>query len=158
MNEQKNWSYALADGITRTTFLYETSCGHRRTNTKRHHSDSIDILLNAIEQACIKHAEQNSNWWKTWAQCLWENAECALRYMALCGMIRNPQSNLPLSEQILLHLTDRSSHYLFDYELSLLLGAASPHLDMDVLQEIQNNILSYWRSASTRRNNLSGFA
>ena len=131
----------LADGVTRNNFLYETSYEHRRSRTGTQHYNSIEILLNGVEQACIKHAEQNSDWWKTWAQCLWNNAECALRYMALCGLIRNPQSNLPLVEHILLHLTDRSACIHFDYELACLLGAASPHLDMDVLQEIQNNIL-----------------
>lgn len=131
----------LADGMTRDNFLSQTSHGHRRSRTGIHHSESIDILLNAVEQACIKHAEQNSDWWKIWAQRLWENAECALRYMALCGLTRNPQSNLPLVEHILLHLTDRSAWIHFDYELACLLGAASTHLHTDVLQKIQNNIL-----------------
>lgn len=131
----------LSDGVTRNNFLLETSHGHRRTKTGELHYNSIETLLNAIEQACIKHAEQNSNWWKTWAQCLWKNAECALRYMALCGLIRNPQSNLPLVKHILLHLTESSACIHFDYELPCLLGAASPLLSIDVLQEIQNNIL-----------------
>ena len=130
----------LADGVTRDNFLSQTSHGQRR-RAGTHHFGSMEILLNAVEQACITHAEQNSDWWKAWAQCLWENAECALRYMALCGLIRNPQSNLPLVEHILLHLTDRSACIHFDYELSLLLGAASPHLNIDVLQKIQDNIL-----------------
>ena len=147
----------LADGVTRNNFLYETSYELRRSRTGTQHYNSIEILLNGVEQACIKHAEQNNDWWKTWAQCLWNNAECALRYMALCGLIRNPQSNLPLVEQILLHLTDRSSHYLFDYELSLLLGAASPHLDMDVLQEIQDNILLLHEDKLTQDGTNIGF-
>lgn len=131
----------LADGVTRNNFLLETSHGHRRSRTGKHNYNSLEILLNAVERACIKHAEQNSNWWRTWAQCLWSNAECALRYMALCGLTQNPQSNLPLVEHILLHLTDSSACIHFDYELPCLLGAASAHLSIDVLQKIQNKIL-----------------
>lgn len=138
----KKMGRVLADGFTRHNFLLQTSHGHRRMQLEPRHFNGLNILLNAIELACTAHAEQNSNWWKTRAQYLWDNAECTLRYMALCGLARNPQSNLPLVERILLHITDRSTNYFFEHELACLLGAASPFLDTEVSQKIQNEILS----------------
>lgn len=142
----EQWSASMgslwADGYTRNNFLHDTSHGRRRTQRDVDHFDDLNALLDAMERACIAHAEQYSAWWKGMAVRLWDSAESALRYMVLLGLIQNPHPNISLVGKILLHIHEGYAGYFFSHELACLLGAAAPYLADDMLEQIQWGILS----------------
>lgn len=74
-------------------FLRDTSYEDAHSQTDHRHVDSGRVLLDAIEDAIVQHAINNSEWWQNNRQRLCSNAEGSLRYFAILACTAAPDTN-----------------------------------------------------------------
>lgn len=98
-------------------FLSETSYETVHSQRDTSSTDSIDILLDAVEAAILHHAKTNSGWWLKNRESLCFNHEGALLYFAILACTKSPESNIDLIGRM---LCDKK---LLEFELSYELGA-----------------------------------
>lgn len=134
-----------------SVFLTETSYREIHTQHDINHVDSLNILMDAIETAIIKHATTNSTWWKLNRERLCFSYEGALRYFAIRAFIQKPESNIDIVGRLLEDMDVLSSD-LF-YELGTLINKAFIYLPVKIQQEVMNSILSFRENDLTDETN-----
>ena len=106
----------------RSEFLSASSYEKTHSQNDHQHSNSEDILLDAIEAAILHHAQENSIWWQSNCERLGFNHEGALRYFTILACINNPEANIGLVERMLCDKELLESD--LSYELGTLIKAA----------------------------------
>ncbi|MBX3714069.1 MAG: hypothetical protein KF800_19065 [Lysobacter sp.] len=119
----RNWS----DGLLRHTRYEEL-----HTARDMHHVDSLNILMMAIEDACLFHAKGNSSWWNRNIERLRNSRDAALRYFALRAMAEYPELNAQAAASTLLDREMLESSR-FSWEMGKLINAA--YLYMSPVQQ-----------------------
>lgn len=129
-------SRAWSDGLLRHTRYEEL---HTARDT--HHVDALNILMNAIEDACLFHAEGNSSWWRQSIERLRNSRDAALRYFALRGMTEFPEENSQAAANTLLDREMLESSR-FSWEMGKLINAAYMHMSQTQQGELLQLILT----------------
>lgn len=124
-------------------FLDETSHGRVHSQHDTHHIDALNVLMNAIEQACMHGAETQSPWWKQNVQRLQRSHEGALRYFAIKAMTGFPETNA--SHALTTLLDEEMLEESLRWEVSLLLRAVYFNLAPDQQIAIQDLILGLYQ-------------
>ena len=113
----------------------------------RSHADfSLDnerILLDAIEEGIVHHAQTHSPWWTTHRERLCFNAEGALRYCALVACTKAPTENLELIARMLCEKPLLESEFRF--ELGELMEAAFVLLPKKAQKAIEETLLGLFQ-------------
>lgn len=125
-----------SDGLLRHTRYEEL---HTARDT--HHIDALNILMNAIQDACLFHAEGNSSWWRRNIERLRNSRDAALRYFALRGMTEFPEENSQAAANTLLDREMLESSR-FSWEMGQLINAAYMHMSQAQQEELLQLILT----------------
>ncbi len=103
-------------------FLHETSYKNTHSQQDISHTDSVDVLLDAIEAAILHHAQSNSDWWQNNRERLCFNHEGSLLYFSILACTASPEANIDLIGRM---LCDKEIlEFDLSYELGSLLQAA----------------------------------
>ena len=136
----EEWSEIIAQiSGYRSDFLSYTSHYRKRARNNMHISP-LGELFSAMAQACIYHAQNDSQWWRCNASGLINSQEAAIQYMGISGFVANPQPNMDLVSCVLLQTRDDFLHK-FEHELGELLKSTAPQLRPDDLDSLQSTIL-----------------
>ena len=131
-------------------FLPFTSYRHEHTRHEHDYIEAEHVLLDAIEQTCLKHAEINSTWWQTNAERLRASHEAALRYITLQAYAKCPHANL---QGIAATLTDQTMlESKFSYEVGNVLNSAFIYMEGEVQDQILESILSLYDDPNCTNN------
>lgn len=137
-SQLKSGNSDLANGFYEG-FLRETSYGKKHSKVDHRHVDAEDVLLRAIEAACLEHARADSPWWHGHEAHLRQSTEGALRYIALQAYAENPTANL---EGISAVLLDRGMlEYRWQFELGELIHVAFRLLTAELQDRVTSKIL-----------------
>lgn len=127
-------------------FLSDTSFDIRHSQRDIHHAGSVNVLLNAVENAVLHNAKTDSDWWKANRERLCFNREGALLYFAVLACTAAPESNIDLIGQM---LSDRKLlEFELTYELGELAKAGFRLLAPSVQDEVTGKFLTLWRDRS----------
>ena len=126
----------------RRGFLSNTSYEDVHSQRDFDHSDSLDILFEAVEGAVLKHASMNSQWWQENRALLHLNCEGALLYFAILAYTSSPHSNIDLIGNML--CDPRLLEFEFSFELGALIQSAFGMLAAPVQDIVMTNILNMW--------------
>jgi len=120
-------------------FLRETSYGDTHSRGDHHHIDAGNVLMRAVEAACLVHARANTQWWRDHEAHLRQSAEGALRYIAILAYTEAPSPNLDGIRSVLLDKDMLEYRWLF--ELGKLIHAAFYLLDETTQDGVTARIL-----------------
>lgn len=134
----KSGNSDLANGFAEG-FLRKTSYGTKHSKVDHRHADAEDVLVRAIEAACLEHARANTTWWRRHEAHLRQSTEGALRYITLLAYTENPAANLEGIRGVLL---DKGIlEYRWHYELGKLINAAFRLQEEEVQDRVTSQIL-----------------
>lgn len=123
-------------------FLGETSYEDAHSQRDIHHADSMNDLLDAVEDAILHHAKTHSAWWQNNRERLCFNHEGALLYFAILACTASPEVNINLIGRM---LCDRNLlEFEFSYELGTLIQSAFKLLDTSTQDAVMASILILW--------------
>ncbi|MBT0622683.1 ATP-binding protein [Pseudomonas fluorescens] len=137
----------------RNGFLNETSYqkSHRQSDTA--YRDSLNNLLDAVEDAILHQAKNNTEWWQNNRLRLCFSHEGALLYFAILACTESPVAN---TEIIASMLCDKNMlEFGLSYELGSLIHSAFVLLDVPMQDAVMANILSIWNEEVTAESTLS---
>lgn len=144
----ERWSNArvLRYGETRIGyrqgFLRDTSYDDVHSEGDRRHVDSMNVLLDAVEAAVLRHAYTNSDWWQYNRDRLCFNHEGSLLYFAILACTKNPEDNI---DQIGRMLCDQNMlEFDLTYELGTMVQSAFRFLAPPTQDAVMETILSTW--------------
>lgn len=123
-------------------FLGETSYEDTHSLRDISHSDSMDVLLDAIEAAILHHAKANSDWWQNNRERLCFNHEGSLLYFAILACTASPEANIDLIGRML--CDQKMLEFELTYELGTLVQSAFKLLDTPTQDAVMANILTMW--------------
>jgi hypothetical protein len=124
----------------RRGFLHDTSFEDAHTQRDREHTESIDILLDAVEAAILHQAETYSDWWITNRERLCFNHEGSLLYFAILACTASPTANIDLIGRML--CDSKMLEFDLTYELGTLMQTAFRMLDIPTQDAVMANILT----------------
>ncbi|WP_114191993.1 AAA family ATPase [Edaphovirga cremea] len=75
-------------------FLGETSFEDTHSHRDMKHADSMNILLDAIEDSILQHAKTNSDWWQKNRERICFSNEGALFYFGIIACTKFPETNI----------------------------------------------------------------
>lgn len=132
-------------------FLSNTS--YENTHSKREisHTDSMDVLFDAVENSILHNAKIESNWWRNKRERLCFNHEGALVYFAILACTASPEANIDLIGRMLCDPHMLASE--LSYELGTLLQSAFKFLDTPTQDAVMANILTVWDSEVVNEHN-----
>lgn len=142
------WSNVLASRFGETRigyrhgFLDETSYEDVHSQRDISHTDSMDVLLVAVEAAILHHAKMNSTWWQNNRERLCFNHEGALLYFAILACTASPEANIDLIGRML--CDQKMLEFKLTYELGSLVQSAFKLLDTRTKDAVMANILTVW--------------
>lgn len=122
-------------------FLDETSHADKRTESDSRPVSGLRILMEAVQAAIVFHATEDSDWWQDNRERLAFSHEASLRYFAILGLTRVPETNTEVIAALLTESELLDSGLSF--ELRLLIEAAYIHLEpaaQDLITEAINQI------------------
>ncbi|WP_448097283.1 AAA family ATPase [Luteibacter yeojuensis] len=123
-------------------FLSETSYDDAHSQRDMRHANSMDVLLDALEEAIIYHAEINSDWWRNNREHLYFSREGSLLYFAILACTASPEANIDLIGRM---LCDKNLlEFDLSYELGALIQSAFVILDIRTQDDVTANILTLW--------------
>ncbi|MFZ5522688.1 MAG: hypothetical protein ACOY9D_01210 [Pseudomonadota bacterium] len=132
-------------------FLYYTSWERRHSQHNTHHSDGLNVLMDALEAAFLFHATNGTEWWYAHEPLLRQTGEGAVLYFLLQAYQKNPQANLDgISKAILDPELWRGS--AFEDELPLVARAAYYYLDDNTQERHQQLLLHLWDDEKNENN------
>ncbi len=108
-------------------FLGKTSYRDSHSQLDLRHTDSENILLDAMEAAILNHAKMHSDWWQNNRERLCFSHEGALRYFGILACTKFPEDNIDLIGSMLCDKDLLESE--LSYELGTLIHAAFIYLD-----------------------------
>lgn len=123
-------------------FLSETSYENMHSQRDISHSDSMDLLLDAVEAAILHHAKENSDWWKKNRERLCFNREGALLYFAILACTVSPEVNIDLIGRML--CDKKMLEFELSYEIGGLIKSAFKLLSTPVQDAVLASILTVW--------------
>ena len=149
----ERWSNVRASryGETRISYRYgflgETSYNDAHSQSDIQHTDSMDVLLDAVEAAVLQHAKTHSDWWQSNRERLCFNHEGALLYFAILACTASPEANIDLIGRMLCdkHMLESE----LSYELGTLMQSAFKLLDFSTQDAVMANILAMWDEEAT---------
>lgn len=120
-------------------FLNKTSYRHSHEQNDIRSVDSIHILMNAVENAVVKNARDQSDWWKNNRERLCFSREGALLYFAIVACTKMPVGNYDVVGRMLSGKSLLESSLSF--ELGTLMQSTFLYLDAPVQDAIQAAVL-----------------
>jgi len=127
---------AWSDGLLRHTRYEEL---HTATDVR--HVDALNILMMAMEDACLHHARNNSAWWRQNIERLRNSRDAALRYFALRAMTEYPQDNAQAAANTLLD-KDMLESSRFSWEMGKLINSVYFYLEPEQQECLLHLILT----------------
>src|SRR5690554_4954311 len=122
----------------RRGFLNDSSYQDAHTKNDHNRVSSIRILLDAVEEAILNHAQAHSDWWQENRDRLCFNQEGTLVYFAVRALTINPKENVVLIGRV---LSDKDLlEFDLPFELGKLIQAEFLYLDRDVQDSILETI------------------
>ncbi|WP_312228103.1 AAA family ATPase [Pseudescherichia sp.] len=141
----ENWSriratqYGEIQPGYRHGFLSETSYKYEHSQGGISHAGSLNILLDAVENAILYHAKINSTWWQHNSERLCFNNEGALLYFGIHACTTSPEENIGLIGRILCE--PKIFEFELSYELGKLIKVAFSLLPISVQDAVMLSIL-----------------
>ncbi|WP_347331025.1 ATP-binding protein [Marinimicrobium locisalis] len=146
----EHWSHKKANryGETRVGYRYgflgNTSYDDTHSKVDHRHANSERFLLDAIEEAVLYHAKENSDWWRSNRERLCFNHEGALCYFAIRSLTNYPQNNLSTIGRI---LCDKNLlEFDLSYELGNLIHSAFIFLPYRMQNKVMETVQSIWET------------
>lgn len=136
----------------RHSFLSETSYGDMHSQRDISHSDSMDLLLDAVEAAILHHAKTNSDWWLKNRKRLCFNHEGALLYFAILACTVSPEVNIDLIGSML--CDKKMLEFELSYELGALIQSGFKLLAAPVQDAVMTSILTVRNEETTDESRL----
>jgi hypothetical protein len=110
-------------------FLGDTSHSQHHSRHDISHSTSLTTVLRAMEAAVLKHAREDSDWWRQNKAAMASSRDGALRYWAVRALTANPELDLALA--VKLSSEQEMLTYSLSHEVGDLVNAVVPLLDPD---------------------------
>ncbi len=149
----EHWSSAraLRYGNTRigyrNGFLNETSYEDLHSQRDTIHTNSMNVLLDAVEAAILHQAKNNSGWWKKNRVRLCFNHEGALLYFAILACTASPVANIEIIARML--CDKKMLEFELSYELGSLIKSAFNLFTVQVQDVVMAKILTVWNEEFT---------
>lgn len=123
-------------------FLGNTSYEDAHSLRDIRHTDSMDVLLGALEAAILHHARMDSDWWRNNRERLSFSREGSLLYFAVLACTASPEANIELIGRM---LCDKNLlEFELSYELGTLIQSTFTFLDAPTQDAVTENILTLW--------------
>ncbi|GAB3247484.1 NACHT domain-containing protein [Chitinimonas naiadis] len=120
-------------------FLDKTSFEVTHSLRDIRHTDSMNVLLDAMEAAIHHHAKINSDWWRINCEHLCSSHEGALIYFGILACAASPEANVELIGRM---LCDKNLlEFSLSYELGTLIQSAFSLLDPENQDAVMATIL-----------------
>lgn len=162
LNDVTRWSQIIgafygSAASRHDAFLSHTSFGRVHAQHEAHHISAVDVLMLALEGACIDHAKRSSPWWQQNEVKLRNSKEWGLIYIAVLGYCASPETNIDSISNLLRDRDILESR--LNFEIGNLIHNAFIFLTPESQDEIMEQILQsfeerdlqqseYWRSAA----------
>lgn len=145
----EQWSQIMSNhyGTYHEGFLQDTSYRNIHSQIEIQPIDCKTILFDAIEEAILKHSQENSDWWQSNRERLCFNHERALRYFAIRSVTDSPQLNVDLIGYLLCNKNLLESK--FSYELGTLMKTAFIYLNSHDQHAVMETIQTIGEEAET---------
>lgn len=123
-------------------FLSDTSYEYAHSQRDMRHTDSLNVLFEAVEAAILHHSAICSDWWLHNRERLCINCEGALRYFAILACTASPEANIDLIGRMLCD-KDMLSSELY-YELGSMMNPAFQFMDTATQDAVMACIINLW--------------
>ncbi|WP_241640283.1 AAA family ATPase [Rosenbergiella epipactidis] len=133
-------------------FLSETSYENMHSQRDISHSNSMNLLLDAVEAAILHHAKTNSDWWLSNRERLCFNNEGALLYFAILACTVSPEVNIDLIGSML--CDKKMLEFELSYELGALIQSGFKLLSAPVQDAVMASILTVWNEKTNDESRL----
>ncbi|GET34908.1 hypothetical protein PbJCM13498_37710 [Prolixibacter bellariivorans] len=138
LNWVKGSSYWKEDGLTYKLLEY-TSIPNNISRSGSIYIENISILMQAVEEAFLNHAKNNTEWWKKEETKLRTSKELAFRYILIKAYLENIETNLDgITSQLLDKELIEAGE--LNYELGLLINESFHLLPEQIQDKIVNVI------------------
>ena len=136
----------------RRGFMNKTSYDSVHSQRDISHTDSMNILLNAVEVAILHHAKANSVWWQKNREQLCFSHEGALLYLSVLACTASPAANIDLIGRML--CDTKILEFSLSYEIGALIQSAFKLLADSVQDAVMATILAVWSEEITDSSSL----
>ncbi len=126
----------------RSGFLNETSYQHSHSCSDFSHPGNLDSLLDAVEEAILHHAKNNTAWWNSNRDRLCFSHEGALLYFAILACTAFPSANVQVAGRML--CDQNMLEFELSYELGVMIQAVFVLLDLHIQDLVMANIMNIW--------------
>lgn len=130
----------------REGFLRDTSYDRVHSQRSIAHVDSMDLLLDAVEDSIINHAQTHSDWWVINRERLCFNHEGSLLYFAILACTKSPEANIDLIGRML--CDQNMLEFGLEYELGSLIQSAFKFFSPSTQDSVMTCILTIWSEDS----------
>lgn len=124
-------------------FLDETSYQDTHSQQDFRHGSNERYLMDAIENAILRHAEAHSEWWVANRERICFNQEGAICYFGVLACTKFPETNVELIGRML--CDQKLLEFRLIYELGTLIRAAFVYLNEETQDAVLETIQSIWQ-------------
>lgn len=131
-------------------FLDFTSYEKIHSRHEHSHLTTEKMLIGAIENAVLRHAETRSAWWLAHRGALCRSPEAALRYVATLALTNDPENNVSEIGNLVTDPEMLASD--LRYELGSLIRVSFVYLDPSIQDAVESAILNLWSDRNIAEN------